>query len=332
VELEPEVTKTLEAGFEAAFWNDRIGVDFTWFNATTEDALFFVPEPPVTGLGTQIRNVGELSNKGIEVDMSVSLVNRPGLFWNVGATVQTVTNQVVSMGDAAPFGGQQRVQEGQPVGAWYLTTPIDTNGDGLMDGFESQLAGCPDPGDDPQQPLCTGKVPFPTRSGSFSTQVGFLDGLTLSALVDWAAGHHVFDWGSVWATFNGIYRKELAEGRSGDRDDPDFQFPLRYNTAGDLIGPYTQGTARSAFLEKGDWWKLREISARYVLPESLVQGLGVDRATVFASGRNLFIDSKSSTVDPELAGLVGGGLELGGEQSITISPPRTFRFGFEFVF
>jgi TonB-dependent starch-binding outer membrane protein SusC len=332
VELEPEVTQTLEVGFEAAFWNDRIGVDFTWFDATTMDALFFVPEPPVTGLGTQIRNVGELSNKGVELDMSVSLVNRPGLFWNVGATVQTVTNRVVSMGDASPFGGQQRVQEGQPVGVWYLTTPIDTSGDGLMNGFESQLMGCPDPGDDPQRPLCTGKTPFPTRSGSFSTQVGFLDGLTLSALVDWAAGHYVFDWGSVWATFNGIYRKELAEGRSGDRDDPDFQFPLRYTAGGDLIGPYTQGTARSAFLEKGDWWKLREISARYILPQSLVQGLGVDRATVFASGRNLFISSTSSTVDPELAGLVGGGLQLGGEQSITISPPRTFRFGFEFVF
>lgn len=327
-DLEPEVTQTLEFGFETALWNDRIGIDFTYFDATTNDALFFVPEQPVTGQGTQIRNVGEISNKGIELDVSLQVINRPNFSWQVGATYQTVENEVVDMGIAAPFGGQTRVQEGQPVGVWFVTTPIDTTGDGLLDGFENQLFGCPDP----EESGCKGRTPWPTRSGSFSTRLTLFQGLTVSALADWAGGHHVFDWGSIWATFNGIFRSELAAGRSGDPTDPDFQFPIRHNAAGQPIGPYSQGTARSAFLEPGRWWKLREVSARYVLPRNLVDGLGVQSATVFASGRNLHISSRSFTVDPELAGLVGTGLQLGGEQSITISPPRAFRFGFEFVF
>lgn len=310
-ELKPEVTKTWEVGFETALWDNRIGLDFTYYDARTEDALFFVPEPPVTGQGTQIRNVGEISNTGIEVDLNVQLLNRPTLAWSVGATYQTVDNVVESMGGAADFfvSAQKRVSEGRQVGAWYVTTPIDTNGDGLNDGSELQF---------------TGKGPTPTRSGSFNTRVTLFQSLTLSAMADWAGGHQVMDFGSVWATFNGIFRREIVE--------EGYEFPRRFNTAGTEIGTYSQSAARSAFIYDGDWWKLREISARYSLPGRVLDSFGVQSGALFASVRNVYVSSDSPLVDPELAGLVGGGLNLGSETSITVSPPRSFRFGLEFVF
>ena len=56
-------------------------------------------------------------------------------------------------------------------------------------------------------------------------------------------------------------------------------------------------------------------------------------ASVFVTGRNLLTFSRQDLVDPELAGLTsGGGLQLGGEQSITLSPPRQFRLGLEVKF
>ncbi len=322
-DLKPEVTGTVEFGFEAAFWNDRLGLDFTWYDATTRDALFFVPEQPVTGQGTQIRNVGEISNRGLELDLSLQLVNRPGLTWHAGATFQTVDNKVVDMGGAADFYlpfRDQRIAEGKKVGAWYVTTPYDSNNDGNNDGSRREFVGC----DWDTQDDCTGISPIPTQSGSFSTRLTLFQNLTVSALADWATGHAVMDWGSVWSVFNGIYRRELVE--------EGYEFPRRHRLDGSVIGPYGQYSAISAFIYDGDWWKLREISARYTLPANLAQRLGASSGTLFGSVRNVYIWSKNPLVDPELSGYVGGGLELGGETSTTMSPPRSFRIGLEFVF
>ncbi len=313
-DLRPEVTKTFEAGFEAAFFNNRLGIDFNYYDAETEDALFFVPEQPVTGQGTQIRNVGTIENRGVEVDVNLHVLNRPNLAWHVGASFQTVDNEITDMGGAAPFflpgaRAQQHIAEGHPVGAWFVNTPVDTNDDGHLDGFQRRYSG---------------SSPMPTRSGSFSSRVILWDALQLSALADWAGGHEVFDWGSVWATFNGIFRREIQE--------PGFEFPIRHDLDGNEIGPFSEGEARSAFLVSGDYVKLREISARYTLPEMLAGRLGADRGAIYGSVRNVAIWSETAMIDPELSGVMGGGLRLGGENSITISPPRAFRFGVELVF
>jgi len=311
-ELAPEVTETVEVGFDIAVLSNRVGVGFTYFDAKTVDALFFVPEQPLTGLGTQLRNVGEIQNNGVELDASIQVLNMDDLRWNVGITYHAVKNRVSSLGGEAPFNitDQQRVEEGHQVGAWRVNTPFDSNGDDLNDASERQF---------------TGKGPSPTKSGSFSTSFNIRNALTISASADWATGHEVMDFGSVWATFNSIYRRELIE--------EGYVFPIRYSLAGDSIGPYSQNQARSAFILKGDWLKLRDITARWELPSSVPARFGFDRAAITFSGRNLKIWSSTPLIDPELNGLsTGGNLNLGGRSSVTLSPSHQFRFGIDVTF
>jgi outer membrane receptor protein involved in Fe transport len=322
-DLRPERTSTIEVGFDASLWANRVGLDFTWFDATTSDALFFVPEQPVTGQGTQLRNVGEIRNTGIELAWSVQLLNRQSLAWTVGGTYQTVDNRVTDMGEAAAFNveSQKRVcgppvdcdpstpgLEELPIGAWYVTTPFDSNGDGLADASELRY---------------TGGQPTPTSSGSFNTTLRLGTAWSISSLVDFARGHQVMDWGSVWSTFNAIYRREEIEG---------VKFPVRYDEAGDSIGKFSQSAARSAFIYDGDWLKWRELTVRWSMPESLANGLRAERGSIYASGRNLWIWSANDLIDAELNGLSGDGLALGGESSITASAPKRWRFGVELVF
>ena len=324
-ELAPERTSTIEVGFDAALLDNRIGLDFTWYDATTTDALFQVPEQPTSGQGTQLRNLGEIRNTGIEVSLSAQVINRENFAWSVGGTFQTVDNRVTDMGEAAPFfaEGQKRVcgppndcdptQDGTqalelPVGAWFVPTPVDTNGDGLLD--DSEL-------------LFTGGHPTPTSSGSVNTTVRIGTSWSVSSLADFAYGHQVMDFGSVWSTFNGIYRREEIEG---------VPYPVRYTETGTEIGPYSESSARSAFIYDGDWFKWRELSVRWQMPESLAGALRSERGSIYGSVRNLWIWSRNPLVDPELSGLSGGGLELGGESSVTASPPRRIRFGIELVF
>ena len=335
-DLRPEKTSTIEAGIDAALWNNRIGLDFTAYEARTTDALFDVPRQPVTGQGIQQENVGEILNRGVEVALNLQLLNTQSLAWSIGGTFQYNHNQVTDMGGVPDFnaeGGQKRVTGcwdqsdpndestciGGPVGVWYLTMPVDTNGDGLPDGSERNF---------------TGSFPVPDKSGGVNTTISVGSDLTISALADWAGGHDVFDYGSVWATFNGIYRRERVRCgmEEGAAVGCDYAFPVQYNTDGTERGKYSQSAARTGFLYDGDYFKLREVSVRYVLPEGVAGAVNASRATLYLSGRNLWIWSANQMIDGELNGLSGGGLRLGGESSITLSPNRTFRLGAEVVF
>jgi len=197
---------------------------------------------------------------------------------------------------------------------------VDTNGDGLTDGSEREF---------------NGTVPSPNKNGGINTTISVGNNLTISSLADWAGGHHVFDWGSVWATFNGIYRRELVRcgTAEGANQGCAYAFPVQYRTDGTVRGRYSQSAARSAFLYDGDYFKIREVAVRYALPESVASVVNANRATVYATGRNLWIWSRNMMIDGELSGTSnGGGLELGSESSITLSPNRIFKLGVEVVF
>ena len=332
--LRPERTSTVEAGIDAALLGNRIGLDVTVYEARTTDALFSVPRQPVTGQGTQQENVGEILNRGVEVAANLQLLNTRAVAWSVGGTFNYNHNEVTDMGGVSDFsaeGDQKRVTDcwnpsrqdesscrGAPVGAWYLTTPVDTNGDGLLDGSERRF---------------TGTFPVPDKSGGVNTTISIGNDLTISALADWAGGHDVFDYGSVWATFNGIYRRESVRcgTEEGAAEGCAHAFPTQYGTDGAVRGKYSQSAARSAFLYDGDFFKLREVALRYVLPESVARLLKASRATLYINGRNLWIWSRNHMIDGELNGLSGDGLRLGSESSITLPPNRMYRFGIEVV-
>jgi hypothetical protein len=89
----------------------------------------------------------------------------------------------------------------------------------------------------------------------------------------------------------------------------------------------------SHLLCDGDWLKLRQVSARYNIPQDIAAKFGFDRAVIYSSIRNLKIWAKNKMIDPELNGVRGGGnLALGGESSVTLSPSRQFRLGVEVGF
>ncbi len=314
--LGPEVVTTIEPGIDLAVLDQRVSMQFTYFDAKTTDAMMFVPEQPVTGLGAQLRNVGEITNSGIEVEMNINVIATDNLRWDLGANYNTVDNEVTDLGGQAPFflaGGSrniQRVEVGHPVGAWLLRTPYDSNGDGLLDSDSLAFSG---------------SAPIPTNTGSFNTSLTLFNNLTLSASADWATGHQVFDWGSAWATYNGIFRRELIE--------ENYEWPTQHDLDGNEIGPYWWSSAMSELLVDGDWLKLRQISARWSVPTDIATRFGFERALVYGSVRNLKIWSKNPMIDPELNGVRSAeNLALGGESSVTLSPPRQFRFGLEVGF
>jgi len=127
-DLKPERVNTYEVGLDLALAQDRISLGINYYNATTEDALFFVPLAPSTGQTvTQLSNVGTIENKGWEISSNFVLINTADWNLKLRASYNSLDNEVTDSGGAPVFninGFSGRtvwtaVEEGLPVGYIY---------------------------------------------------------------------------------------------------------------------------------------------------------------------------------------------------------------------
>ncbi|WP_339842236.1 SusC/RagA family TonB-linked outer membrane protein [uncultured Maribacter sp.] len=158
-DLKPEVLSEFEVGFESKFIDNRVSLDFTYFDRTTKDLIVREPLSPSTGFTFTQSNVGKIEGDGIEIDLGVDWFrsdDRSGFNWNTRANFTknqfTVTEQeqdiiiyagssTLSVGGNAAIKGEQlgvivgdaiaRDAEGNFLiddGGDYVTTEVDANG------------------------------------------------------------------------------------------------------------------------------------------------------------------------------------------------------------
>ncbi|MEM7573093.1 MAG: TonB-dependent receptor plug domain-containing protein [Bacteroidota bacterium] len=126
--LGPEVVTTIEVGADVSFLKGRVGGSITYYESTTEDALFTPPGIPSSGQLAQQANVGEIENTGFEFEAFVKVIETPDIDFVVNGSLITNENVVTSSGGAAEFnvGGftflGSFVKEGLPLG--YLRGDI----------------------------------------------------------------------------------------------------------------------------------------------------------------------------------------------------------------
>jgi hypothetical protein len=103
-DLKPEVSTEFEGGAEVGLWDNRLGLDFTYWNRTVNDALVS-KQFPVSGgfVARQLANVGELTANGIDLKANVFLVQRANIALDVFANAAYIRQEIVSIGGSAPI-------------------------------------------------------------------------------------------------------------------------------------------------------------------------------------------------------------------------------------
>ncbi len=116
-DLGPEITEEIEVGFDGSWINDRLSVAFTYYTQKTRDALLSVSGLPSQGFTEdQLRNVGELSNNGIEVQVNADVLQANSWGADLGLSLSTNHSEVVSLGGIEQFEDLNGwIIEGQPV-------------------------------------------------------------------------------------------------------------------------------------------------------------------------------------------------------------------------
>ncbi|MDC6366698.1 MULTISPECIES: SusC/RagA family TonB-linked outer membrane protein [Flavobacteriaceae] len=94
-DLKPELSKEYEVGIEARFFNSRLGFDFTYYDRETKDQIIDRPLPPESGFTGTTVNVGNVSNKGIELSFDGIPLQTEDFTWSINGNY-TINESLVS--------------------------------------------------------------------------------------------------------------------------------------------------------------------------------------------------------------------------------------------
>ncbi|MBS42938.1 MAG: SusC/RagA family TonB-linked outer membrane protein [Nocardioides sp.] len=139
-DLKPELLTEYELGFESKFFNNRVSLDFTYFNRVTKDLIVSEPLSPSTGFTFTQSNVGKIEGDGFEIDASIDWFrsDSPGGFnWSTRANFSTykpvVTEQeqdiIIYAGSSTLFVGGNAAIKGKPLGS-IVGTAVGRDADG----------------------------------------------------------------------------------------------------------------------------------------------------------------------------------------------------------
>lgn len=282
-DLKPERATEIEVGFDAVFFNDRLSLEATYYNTRTRDALISVPVPPSTGFsGSMLDNLGEIANSGFEFVVSGMPVQLSNFNWEHTLALSTNKNELVSFGDGRDpvifgiYAPVQRYEEGRPLGAfWASPVQYDDAGNLVRDAANRPVLA--------SEQVYKGPS-IPTHEISYSTTISLFGGLRLYTLFDYKGGHYQFnvkDWrrdraGISWETVN-------------PDADPDEVAVRLFPSQTDL------------HVQPADFLKWRNLSLTYALPQNLLAGTGLDRASLTLSGHNLAVLwTRYGGADPEV--------------------------------
>jgi TonB-dependent starch-binding outer membrane protein SusC len=304
--IEPEVSTELELGFDIAVLNDRISGEFTHYWRKDEQALLPLAVLSSTGFpGSVQANLGRIDNWGWEALLSTRIYESDAFSFSLDLSGDYTNNEIKDLGD---YPGTTSIRIGYPYpnqieGDLVVSAQFDpsapvagnfTNAFGrvITAMCDSGVSLAPDPSapDAGKYGLMPGGTPLPcsqipdrnifagrafaTHSFSVAPRIGLLgEQLQIYALAEGQYGRTGEDDGHLW----GHNYNNSAVSRA--EDDPIWVASNRVNGTGDS---WTQSYFNA------DFWKLREVGARYNLPQGWVQRTGAERASVAFSARNLW--------------------------------------------
>jgi TonB-linked SusC/RagA family outer membrane protein len=309
-DLIPTLSTEIEFGIDARFFNNRLGVDLTYYSQKTTEDILRATISRASGFGTTDVNVGELENKGVEILLTATPI-QGAVTWDVSLNLARNKNKVLKLiGSTTELTLEEpRTRNvfikhivGQPFGT--ITGRVqqrDANGNLIFEENGRAVASSN------YVPIGNG---LPDWTGGLNNSFSY-KGINLSFLIDFKFGGDIFSGSNNRLTQWGLHKQSLI-GREGeaplhvtgvirgtetpiDRDLTPDEARTYWNNVGG------ESTAISdMFIRDASFIKLRQLTLGYSLPRTLLSKTPFQNVTVSFVGRNLAILFKDiENVDPE---------------------------------
>ncbi|MEM9299523.1 MAG: SusC/RagA family TonB-linked outer membrane protein [Bacteroidota bacterium] len=308
-ELVAELTTTYEVGADIRLFNNRVGLDLTYYNSETEDQIIPVTVSAASGFLTTVRNAGLISNEGFEAVITGTPVKTSNFTWDAlinfttyETTVEELAPGIENIFLAGFTSVSSRAIAGEAYGALY------------GDRYQRNEAGQIIVGSDgwPLQDPNAGIIgdPNPDFLIGFRNTFSY-KGLSLSALLDIREGGDVWNGTQGIANYFGTSQKSADDreatgvvfaGVDQDGNPNNIQVDIANPAQG--IGTYRDvrygfGGLGEGNIQDGSWIRLRELSLSYSLPNSVLSSTPFKSASLSLIGRNLWLETSYEGIDPE---------------------------------
>ncbi len=306
-DLKWETTKLLNFGIDARILN-ALDLTVEYYTRKTSDILFQVPLPSTAGnIGRIPLNIGDMENTGVDIqlgykgkavnnDLNYGITVTAGHYKNTVTKIDANSNTFIT-GGGSRIGDITRTLVGSPISQFYgyisdgvikaeaelPKTPGDAkvgrlkfrdlNGDGVIDDKDQTVIGSPIP--------------------------------KLNYGINLTANYKGFDFTLY---LQGVYGNQIYNYVRYFTDFPAFQANYSKNMLYEAGNTYpkldrndTYSSQRSSFyVEPGSYFRGKNLTLGYTLPNSLTSRIGVDRLRVYVQAQNLFTITKYSGLDPDI--------------------------------
>jgi len=296
--IQPERQKELELGLDLGLFNNKVLLEFTWYNKKVEDLILQADNEPSSGFAFRWANAGALENNGVEIGLNIKAFDTEDFSWDSGITWFTNTSEIteltVNAFDTQGFGtglGTFRIEQGQSA---TQIVGNDASGNTVILGDAE-----------------------PDFQMSFNNNLSYKN-FNLSFLWHWKQGGDNINLSRLLSDFGGT---------SPDYDGTNLD-PTGAQVNGDFrIAAFRAGFAEP-FVEDASYLKLREIGLYYTIPdESLTKWFDgvVSNIKVGLSGHNIISIFDYNSYDPEVSNFGSAAAGIG----VEVAPfPSSKRFMF----
>ena len=285
-------------------WNVTIDL----YHTLNSKILLQSPMPPSTGFFAVMDNVGKVRNMGVEFALDGTLVNQKDFGVNLGFNLGLNNNRVLELpdhGDIVMSRGDvnQIIREGEDVYSWYMPkwAGVDPetglpqwekiNEDGTVELVNNlnqatdQIVG----------------VASPAFSGGLNANIRWKN-FTLTANGNFVVGNKIYNQDREHMDSDGAYtglnQMSIDNGLGWSR----WEEPGDIATHPALLAARSDGAngTSSRYLEDGSFFRLRNVTLSYNLPQSFFKKMNFSDARLYLSADNIFTLDKFSGMDPEV--------------------------------
>ncbi|MDA8923978.1 SusC/RagA family TonB-linked outer membrane protein [Flavobacteriaceae bacterium] len=295
-DLKPENIASSEFGLELAMLNNKLSLDVSVYNVKTTDLIFDVPVPAATGYQFNRTNIGEVTNKGLEIVFGANLLNTADFSWDTSFFYSKNENKIVELVEGVDrfsytISTDSNVSisatEGGSIGDIYgrvWTGEVDSEGVPIGSAAPDVLLGNAQP----------------DWKGGWSNTIKYKD-LSLRFLIDARMGGQIYSQTSADLDRNGVSKRSLQYRESGVVVNGTNTGTGSANTQSITGQQYWTAMSNISenYIYDQDNIRLRELALAYNIPLKSNK-LGLQNASVQLVGRNLFFFmNKADDIDPE---------------------------------
>lgn len=326
-ELKWEKNGNLNIGVEARIFN-RLSASIEWFSRKTTDLLLSYPMALSTGFSSYYKNVGEMTNKGLDMSLAVDVVRTKDVDWKLTLMGSTLKNKVTSLYDRPEIkSGSYITTVGESLNSFYVAKSAGVDpatGDQLYWAYDTDANG------NKGEPYITnntskaqasriiGGSRFADLEGSINNEVRYKD-FDLSILCSYSIGGKILD-GAYQSLLKPYY---IGQAAHKDRERA-WKNPGDITDIPRLVVNKTYITTDDDLIN-ASYFAIKNITLGYTIPNKALSSLGLSAVRVSATADNVVMFTHMKGMNPQYN-------FSGGNSIAAYTPQRIVSFGIDVKF